>query len=125
MEDIIEKIEERFGECWMADWLQQEFYQMTQQKGENIHQFGGRLKAKFKKLKEKIPGQYDEKILKDCLFHGMHQNLHDSIQFCYKQEETMYAKLFSETLDVEKEKKARTKNCHHESQVSHLGTSPR
>ena len=34
----------------------------------------------------------------------MHQNLCDSIRFCYKQEETMYAKLFSETLDTEKEK---------------------
>ena len=104
MEDIIEKIEERFGECWMADQLQQEFYQMTQQKGEKIHQFTRRLEMKFKKLKERIPGRYDEKILKEHLFHGMHQNLHDSIWFCYKQEETMYAKLFSETLDVEKEK---------------------
>ena len=77
---------------------------MTQQKGEKICQFTGRLKTKFKKLKEKIPGRYDEKILKEHLFHGMHQNLCDSIQFCYKQEDTTYAKLFSEMLDVEKEK---------------------
>ena len=77
---------------------------MTQQKGEKIHQFAGRLETKFKKLKERIPGRYDEKILKERLFHGMHQNLRDSIQFCYKQEGTMYAKLFSETLDAEKEK---------------------
>ena len=61
MKDIIEKIEERFGECWMADRLQQEFYQMTQQKVKKICQFAGRLEAKFKKLKEKIPGRYDEK----------------------------------------------------------------
>ena len=104
MEDIIEKIEERFGERWTADRLQQEFYQMTQQKGEKIRQFAGRLETKFKKLKERIPGRYDEKILKERLFHGMHQNLRDSIRFCYKQEGTMYAKLFSETLDAEKEK---------------------
>ena len=96
MEDIIEKIEERFWERWMADQLQQEFYQMTQQKGEKICQFAGRLEVKFKKLKEKIPGWYDEKILKEHLFHDMHQNLHDSIWFCYKQEEITYAKFFSE-----------------------------
>ena len=77
---------------------------MTQQKGEKIHQFTGRLEMKFKKLKERIPGRYNEKILIECLFHGMHQNLRDSIRFYYKQEETTYAKLFSETLDVEKEK---------------------
>ena len=34
----------------------------------------------------------------------MHQHLKDSIQFCYKQEETTYEELFPETVEVQKEK---------------------
>ena len=57
-------------------------------------QFTGRLEAQFKKLKEKVPGCYDNRILKECLFLGMHEQLKDSIQFCYKREGTTYEELF-------------------------------
>ena len=35
----------------------------------------GRLEAQFKKLKEKVPGHYDNSMLKECLFHGSINNL--------------------------------------------------
>ena len=34
----------------------------------------------------------------------MHQDLRDSIQFCYKKAETTYDELLNETLDAEREK---------------------
>ena len=82
---------------------QAKFYQLTQGKTEKVQQFAGRLEAKFKQLREKIPGMYEKSILKERLFHGMHQDLRDSIQFCYKAE-TTYNELFNETLDAEWEK---------------------
>ena len=94
METLLEKVEDRFGEKWTADGLQQDFYKTTQGKNERLRQFAGRLEAQFKKLKEKVPGCYDNSVLKEHLFHGMPQQLKDSIQFCYMREEATYEELF-------------------------------
>ena len=48
-------------------------------------------------------------MLKEHLFHGMHQQLKDSIRFCYKREETTYEELFREAVEAEKEKNSETK----------------
>ena len=79
VEMLLDKVEHRFGENWTADGLQQDFYKITQDKNEKVRQFTGRLEAQFKKLKEKVPGCYDNNMLKESLFHGMHQQLKDSI----------------------------------------------
>ena len=94
VEMLLEKVEDRFGEKWTADGLQQDFYKITQGKNEKVRQFTGRLEAQFKKLKEKVPECCDNRMLKEHLFHGMHQQLKDSIWFCYKREETTYEELF-------------------------------
>ena len=94
VETLLDKVEDRFREKWTADGLQQTFYKITLGKNEKVRQFTGRLEAQFKKLKEKVPGCYDNSMRKECLFHGMHQKLKDSIQFCYKRKETTYEELF-------------------------------
>ena len=103
VETLLDKVEDRFGEKWTADGLQQDFYKITQGKNEKVRQFAGRLEAQFRKLKEKVPGCYDNSMLKERLFHRMHQQLKDSIQFCYKREETTYEELFQEAVEAEKE----------------------
>ena len=75
VEELLDKIEEQFGEHWTADRIKQEFYQLTQGKTKKVQQYAGRLEAKLKRLREKIPGTYERSILKERLFHGMHQNL--------------------------------------------------
>ena len=109
VETLLDKVEDRFGGKWTADGLQQDFYMIMQGKNEKVRQFAGRLEAQFKKLKEKVPGCYDNNMFKECLFHGMHQQLKDSIQFCYKREETTYEELFREAVEAEKEKNPETK----------------
>ena len=104
VETLLDKVEDRFGEKWTIDGLQQDFYKIAQDKNEKVRQFAGRLKAQFKKLKEKVPGHYDHSMLKECLFHGMNQQIRDSIRFCYKREETTYEELFREAIEAEKEK---------------------
>ena len=98
METLLDKVEDRFGEKWTIDGLQQDFYKIAQDKNEKVRQFAGRLEAQFKKLKEKVPGHYDHSMLKECLFHGV------SCRFCYKREETTYKKLFREAVEAKKEK---------------------
>ena len=109
VETLLEKVEDRFGDKWTADGLQQEFYQITQGRNEKVRQFAGRLEAKCKRLKEKVPDRYNNDILKERFFHGMHQHLKDSIWFCSKQEDTTYDELFLETVEAKKEKVPETK----------------
>ena len=80
------------------------YNKITQGKNEKVRQFAGTVEAQFKKLKEKVPGRYDNSMLKERLFHGVHQQLKDSIRFCYKREETTYEELFREAMEAEKEK---------------------
>ena len=104
LETLLYKVEDRFGEKWTIDGLQQDFYKIAQDRNEKVRQFAGRLEAQFKKLKEKVPGHYDHSMLKERLFHGMNQQIRDSIRFCYKWEETTYEELFHEAVEAEKEK---------------------
>ena len=67
VETLLDKVEDRFGEKWTVDGLQQDFYKIAQDKNEKVRQ--------FKKLREKVPGHYDHSMLKERLFHGMNQQI--------------------------------------------------
>ena len=103
LDDILEKIEKRFGKKLSGDHLQQEFYQPAQDKNEKVRQFAGRLEQKYKYLKEKFPDKYQTKDLKDRLFHGMHPHICESMRFLYKKPKVIYEELLSETLEAEKD----------------------
>ena len=75
---ILKSLEKRFGKKLTGDKLQQDFYQISQEKGEKVKAFAGRLEQVYRKLQDKFPGKYDMKQLKDRLFYGMSQHLHDS-----------------------------------------------
>ena len=75
VETLLDKVEDRFGEKWTVDGLQQDFYKIAQDKNEKVRQFAGRLEAQFKKLREKVPGHYDHSMLKERLFHRMNQQI--------------------------------------------------
>ena len=98
LDDILEKVEKWFGKQLSCDCLQQEFYQLAQDKNEKVRQFAGRLEQKYKYLKEKFPDRYQTKDLKDRLFHGMHSHICES-----KKPEVTYEELLSETLEAEKD----------------------
>ena len=101
--DILEKVEKRFGKQLSGDHLQQEFYQLSQEKSEKIHQFTGHLEQKYRYLKEKFPDRYQTSNLKDRPFHGMHSNICESMRFLYKKADVAYEEFLSETLKAEKD----------------------
>ena len=76
--------------------MQQDFYQLAQDKTEKVRQFTGRLEQKYKYLKEKFPNKYQTKDLKDRLFHGMHPHICKSMRFLYKKAKVTYEELLSE-----------------------------
>ena len=72
---IIDALDMRYGKGQSTDRIQQEFYQLSQERGETIQQFTGRMELKYKKLVELYPGRYTKDILKERLFYGMTQHL--------------------------------------------------
>ena len=52
---IIDALDMRYGKGQSANRIQEEFYQLIQERGETIQQFAGRMELKYKKLVELYP----------------------------------------------------------------------
>ena len=65
---LMEALETRYGKGQTMDKLQQEFYQLTQERNESVQQFAGRLEFKYKRLICVYPDRYNLNILKERLF---------------------------------------------------------
>ena len=100
---LISALEERHGKGETTDKIQQEFYQLTQDRNEQVQQFAGRLEFRYKKLVTSYPDRYNSNTLKECLFYGMTQHLWDSMRYLYKQPSTTYEELLASAKEAEAE----------------------
>ena len=100
---FLRRLKNGLANSYLVIRLQQEFYQLAQDKTEKVRQFAGRLEQKYIYLKEKFSNKYQTKDLKDRLFHGMHPHICESMRFLYKKAEVTYEELLSEMLEVEKD----------------------
>ena len=98
---ILEAMDKRFGKRSTTDRLQQEFFQLQQEKGERIQHFASRLEKSFRKLQEAFPDRYKEEQLKERLFHGVNQQTRDSMRFLYTKESTTYESLLAAIKEAE------------------------
>ena len=81
--------------------MQQEFFQLQQERGERIQHFASRLERAFKKLQDAFPQRYREEHLKERLFHGVNQQTRDSMRFLYSKSSTTYDTLLSAIKEAE------------------------
>ena len=100
---IIDVLDMRYGKGQSTDRIQQEFYQLSQERGETIQQFAGRMELKYKKLVELYPGRYTKDILKERLFYGITQHLQNSMRYLYKKSGTTYKELMMSAQEAEAE----------------------
>ena len=100
---LISTLEERYGKGETTDKIQQEFYQLTQDRNEQVQQFAGRLEFRYKKLVTSYPDRYNSNTLKEWLFYGMTQHLRDSMRYLYKQPSTTYEELLASAKEAEAE----------------------
>ena len=100
---ILQSLEKRFGKKLTGDKLQQDSYQLSQERGEKVKAFAGRLEQVYRKLQDRFLGKYDMKQLKDHLFYGMSQHLCDSMRFLYKKDTTGYEELLEASQEAEGE----------------------
>ena len=98
---LINALERQYGKGQTTDRLQQEFYQLSQERGETIQEFAGRIETKYKKLTELYPNRYHSGMLKERLFYGMTQHLRDSMRYLYKKDETTYDELLLTAKEAE------------------------
>ena len=101
MSMILEAIDKRFGKKATTDRLQQEFFQLQQERGERIQHFASRLERSFRRLRDAFPGRYQEEHLKERLFHGVNQQTRDSMRFLYSKSSTTYDALLSAIKEAE------------------------
>ena len=98
---IFEAMDKRFGKQSTTDWLQQEFFQLQQEKGERIQHLASHLEKSFRKLQEAFPDRYKGEQLKEWLFHGVNQQTRDSMRFLYTKETTTYDSLLAAIKEAE------------------------
>ena len=55
LEKILAEVTNRFGKQYTGDKLQQEFYTLSQDKGEKIGAFAGRLELTYRRLHDRLP----------------------------------------------------------------------
>ena len=72
-----------------------------------VQDFSSKLECKFKILQERFPGRYAAVQLKDRFFSGMHDKMHDSMQFLYTQDDCSFSELLKAAMTGEAEHKSR------------------
>ena len=111
---MIDELVERYCVTATHDTLICEFHQLSQERNERIREFAGRIEKIFKKLRKQIPERYrDKTLLKDRLFHGMHQHLKDSLRYLFTQPVVTYSELlqaaYAAEVEAEKGRAARSR----------------
>ena len=65
----------------------QDFFQLKQSKLEKVQTFMTRIEESLSRIRARFPGRIAngkvDEYLKDCLFHGMHKSISDSICYLY------------------------------------------
>ena len=60
---LIDALERRYGKGQTTDKIQQQFYQLSQERGETVQEFAGRIETKYKKLITLYSRRYNSEIL--------------------------------------------------------------
>ena len=107
LEEMIDRLDDRFGLGETNDALLLEFHQMVQGPHEKIQDYGSKLECKFKFLQERFPGRYGAVQLKERFFSGMNDKLRDSMRFLYNQDDCTFSKLLKNAMMAEAETKSR------------------
>ena len=89
LDDILENFKWLYGSVESSDTLMQEFYHITQGKNEKVQTFVLHLERALKATKQQYPYAMTEeeghRHLKDCLFHGLKPNLHNTLCYLYNK----------------------------------------
>ena len=76
-----------YGNVKSFDLLMQDFYRADQGEEESIPSFATRVEGLLSQIRDKYPEKLthpeEQRLLKDCLFHGCKRSIHDSVKYCF------------------------------------------
>ena len=83
---ILKKFTIIYGNVKSFNLLMRDFYRADQGDDETIPSFATRIEGLLSQIRDRFPNQLphqeEQRLLKDCLFHGSRKGIHDSVKYC-------------------------------------------
>ena len=109
LDTIIKKFTIVYGNVKSFDLLMPDFYHTDQGEEESIPSFAtwveGLLSQIHNRFKEKLTHPEEQRLLKDCLFHGCKKSIWDSVKYCFTDPHIEYMHILEECHKAEDEDK--------------------
>ena len=112
LDTIIKKFTIVYGKVKSFDLLMWDFYRAYQGEEESIPSFAtwveGLLSQIHDKLPEKLTPPGEQRLLRDCLFHGCKKSIWDSVKYCFADPHIDYMHFLEECRKTEDEDKTKS-----------------
>ena len=109
LDTIIKKFTIVYGNVKSFDLLMRDFYRADQREEESIPFFATRVEGLLSqicdKYLEKLTYPEEQRLLKDCLFHGCKKSIWDSVKYCFADPQIDYMHFLEECRKAEDEDK--------------------
>ena len=103
--EIVDMLTRQYGTIESSGQLLATFYQLSQNKGEEIETFAARLVGTLNKIQKRyphlVPFADRERQLCNRLFHGMLKPYRDALRYLYKNKEVGYYDFLEEARKVQ------------------------
>ena len=91
------------------DLLMRDFYRADQGKDETIPSFATQIEGLLSQIRDRfsnqLPLQEEQRLLKDCPFHGSQKSIRDSLKYCFADASIDYMQFLEECRKAEEEGK--------------------
>ena len=106
---ILKKFTIIYGKVKSFDLLMRDFYRADQGEDETIPAFATRIEGLLSQIRDRFPTQLplqeEQRLHKDCLFHGSQQSIRDSLKYCFADASIDYMQFLEECRKSEEEGK--------------------
>ena len=109
LDTIIKRFAIVYGNVKSFDLLMWDFYHADQGEEESIPSFANRVEGLLSQIQDKFPDKLthpeEQRLLKDCLFHGCRKSIQDSVKYCFANPHVDYMHFLEECHKAEDEDK--------------------
>ena len=97
---ILKKFTIIYGNVKSIDLLMRDFYRADQGEDETIPSYATRIEGLLSQVRDKFPDQLplqeEQRLLKNCLFHGSRKSIRDSLKYCFADTSIDYMQFLEE-----------------------------
>ena len=105
---ILKKFTIIYGNVKSFDLLMRDVYRADQREDETIPSFATRIDGLLSQIRDRFPNQLphqeEQRLLKDCLFHGSRKSICDSVKYCFADASVDYTHFLEECRKSEDER---------------------